>query len=69
LRYDPTKFDNYRKYEQAQIAKARQVLGTTKETPTEKRFVQELRKNAAEYYASKGRTPYHDALIRLEANK
>jgi hypothetical protein len=69
LRYDPTKFDNYRKYEQAQIAKARQVLGTTKETPTEKRFVQELRKNAAEYYASKGRTPYYDALIRLEANK
>lgn len=69
LRYDPTKFDNYRKYEQAQIEKARRVLGTTKETPQEKRFVQELRKNAAEYYASKGRTPYYDAVLRLEANK
>ena len=69
LRYDPTKFDNYRKYEQTQIAKARKVLGTNKETPTEKRFVQELRKNAAEYYASKGRTPYYDAILRLEANK
>ena len=69
LRYDPTKFDNYRKYEQTQIAKARKILGTNKETPTEKRFVQELRKNAAEYYASKGRTPYYDAILRLEANK
>jgi len=69
LRYDPTKFENYRKYEQTQIAKARKILGTTKETPTETAFVKELRKNAAEYYASKGRTPYYDALLRLEANK
>ena len=69
LRYDPTKFDNYRKYEQTQIAKARKILGTNKETPKETAFVKELRKNAAEYYASKGRTPYYDAVLRLEANK
>ena len=69
LRYDPTKFDNYRKYEQTQIAKARKILGTDKETPQEIAFVKELRKSAAEYYASKGRTPYFDAVLRLEANK
>ena len=68
-RYNPTAFKNYVKYENAMIAKYRKVTGGKQETAQERVVVEQLRKKAGEYYASKGRTPYYDAILRLEANK
>lgn len=67
--YNPTTFKSYKAWEDAKIKKITDTLGT-KFTPTLKTKVERvLRSRAVEAYRKAGRTPYQDAVAKLEAAK
>lgn len=69
LNYNPTTFKEYKTWEDTKIKKITDTLGD-KFTPTLKTKVERiLRARAVEAYRTAGRTPYRDAVAKLEASK
>ena len=67
--YNPLTFKEYKTWEDNKIKKITDTLGD-KFTPTLKAKVERiLRARAVEAYRAAGRTPYYDAVVKLEAAK
>jgi hypothetical protein len=68
-RYDPYTVPGYKQWEDSVRRNLRAYLKTDKQSNAEVSYINDLRKKSADYYASKGYSPWHDAILALEANK
>lgn len=69
LRYNPTTIKGYTDWEKKAVEGFKKQAGASWSKSIEENWVKGLRKAASDKYAEAGISPYHDAIIALEANK